>query len=666
MTSMKRHKEADVGITEYVSCDVPGFTGLFKELGEDFHVHEVDLHGEIMHLTELIEPAEQESRGEGEPRNANRELQNATKEDQPTPTPANETDELDLLTLAKLGPGYELEPAVLEDLNANLGATATAAIVRFMQQERPPANCNVTAWREAGAEPFIDLPWEDLGDGSGSREARTLAHKALCQNLAGVLKGETLVEARKVRIWMEDAEIHMKRQLGIPQRRQNSRFRQPSRASGRVWRSFWPKDRPAYLHFRLYKENCNTEEAMQLIARYVCRGPKRFYWAGRKDRWAVTVQQVCVDHLDAECLRHVARQSYWDKRLRISNLEYRDDRLFLGKLYGNHFRIVLRKVPRDDVESGTVDRAFARVAEQGFLNYFGMQRFGTSHLIGAALYKRDWNEAVRLILSKAEEATQAAEGESPAESKDPLKIYLRMMEATRKEQHTEQKLLDLLARGVSPEESLRVLKMRSFYLHAAASVVWNFVLSRRVREFGFTARAGDLVFEDGAEEAWLEVKNGGYNKTSPLPGVRELSEEEVESVGLEDVLLPLPGESVTYPKYLLPFYEEAVQELFGLSRQDIEHSDLLTLNGCYRRMLIKPKDLEWRTQEAVKTKILQSDLDMLLAQDGRTAEVLREVQGVTEDDRCVVFNCTLPAGSYLTMMLRELTKEGASEWRFGE
>lgn len=41
--------------------------------------------------------------------------------------------------------------------------------------------------------------------------------------------------------------------------------------------------------------------------------------------------------------------------------------------------------------------------ETGFINFYGMQRFGNSsvptHLVGLALLKSDWAEAARLILS---------------------------------------------------------------------------------------------------------------------------------------------------------------------------------------------------------------------------------------------------------------------------
>ena len=50
----------------------------------------------------------------------------------------------------------------------------------------------------------------------------------------------------------------------------------------------------------------------------------------------------------------------------------------------------------------TVDRRCARVKERGFINYFGLQRFGTGGAptseVGLAMLKEDWEGAVRLVM----------------------------------------------------------------------------------------------------------------------------------------------------------------------------------------------------------------------------------------------------------------------------
>lgn len=62
-----------------------------------------------------------------------------------------------------------------------------------------------------------------------------------------------------------------------------------------------------------------------------------------------------------------------------------------------------------DVEADTpttITRAMSTLSSRGFINYYGMQRFGTSpiptHAIGLALLRSDWALATHLILRPRE------------------------------------------------------------------------------------------------------------------------------------------------------------------------------------------------------------------------------------------------------------------------
>jgi hypothetical protein len=52
-TRLMFFREADVGIDGYVHPETPGFRGLVKERYSDFSVHELDLEGNVVHLTSL-------------------------------------------------------------------------------------------------------------------------------------------------------------------------------------------------------------------------------------------------------------------------------------------------------------------------------------------------------------------------------------------------------------------------------------------------------------------------------------------------------------------------------------------------------------------------------------------------------------------------------------
>lgn len=86
--------------------------------------------------------------------------------------------------------------------------------------------------------------------------------------------------------------------------------------------------------------------------------------------------------------------------IQVGNFEYVNDAFCLGRLSGNRFAIVVRNV---DVTDEIINANVKSASEYGFINYFGLQRFGTSdvsptHKIGIHLFKNEWKEAANAIL----------------------------------------------------------------------------------------------------------------------------------------------------------------------------------------------------------------------------------------------------------------------------
>jgi tRNA pseudouridine13 synthase len=60
--------------------------------------------------------------------------------------------------------------------------------------------------------------------------------------------------------------------------------------------------------------------------------------------------------------------------MHMSNFRLVSDRLRVGDLYGNRFSLVIRLVSHADLE--TALQNFEGLRRDGFINYFGTQRFG--------------------------------------------------------------------------------------------------------------------------------------------------------------------------------------------------------------------------------------------------------------------------------------------------
>ena len=59
----------------------------------------------------------------------------------------------------------------------------------------------------------------------------------------------------------------------------------------------------------------------------------------------------------------------------MGNFSYKNTGLELGDLGGNHFTIALRNIEPELKESAA--KALDGLRDKGFVNYFGLQRFGT-------------------------------------------------------------------------------------------------------------------------------------------------------------------------------------------------------------------------------------------------------------------------------------------------
>ena len=102
--------------------------------------------------------------------------------------------------------------------------------------------------------------------------------------------------------------------------------------------------------------------------------------------------------------------SSWLRGIMVGALSFVDRPLKLGDLRGNEFTIVLRNVAAPEE---VVAEAVTAWETSGFVNYFGLQRFGTgvtpNHKIGIALLKNDWAAAVDLLVGPKPEGS----GENP-------------------------------------------------------------------------------------------------------------------------------------------------------------------------------------------------------------------------------------------------------------
>jgi tRNA pseudouridine13 synthase len=163
-------------------------------------------------------------------------------------------------------------------------------------------------------------------------------------------------------------------------------------------RRHWPEGQ--YLHFTIKKNNRDTMSTASLLAKWLRCHHRALGYAGTKDRRAVTTQRMSAHKMKAE--RMAALNALGGPMgVFLGDFEYSERGIQLGDLRGNQFIITLRELPASLTEE-ELGVAMKSLRERGFINYYGMQRFGTSlvstHSVGALLLNGLWREACEMIL----------------------------------------------------------------------------------------------------------------------------------------------------------------------------------------------------------------------------------------------------------------------------
>ena len=177
-----------------------------------------------------------------------------------------------------------------------------------------------------------------------------------------------------------------------------------------------PKSDETSFRFVLVKRQADTLEALMELSQALRVPQRTFSFAGIKDSWAVTAQEVCA-HLEEVSPMDIAMavDEYlpWmrvEQFHMIPSSEGMMGWLAPGRLLGNRFAIVIRGAGCPSVGGGrgagaheAIQRAVQSVEEFGFINYVGLQRFSKggvrSDVVGLAYLRGDYPACIEALLS---------------------------------------------------------------------------------------------------------------------------------------------------------------------------------------------------------------------------------------------------------------------------
>ncbi|KAK4545313.1 hypothetical protein LTR36_003493 [Oleoguttula mirabilis] len=660
--------EEAVGISAFVSPETPGFRCIVKQRYTDFLVNEILPTGEVVHLTELPETKrrpQQKAETHASTSDGSHDTPATTVQDsaepvkvEPVPTletngeDASMPDDADEVSVPALS---EEDKQILHDIFGE-GTTAKITDLYAAIIKRP----------DRKARDHVTVRSDIISD----KSKRTEAHGAIRRIFQSKLQTETMQD----QVGVIAVKAAATRGPGGPRGQPNGTDRNGAITKGKLG---WSELGGEYLHFTLYKENKDTMEVLYFMAAQLKVPVKNFQFAGTKDRRGVTVQKVAIHRMHAHRIVGLNRLA---KNWVASGFEHKKHGLDLGELTGNEFLLTLRDCQFDGEEGldgqqrlelakDKVAAAAASFRNRGFLNYYGLQRFGTfstgTHVVGLKMLQGDLEGAVDSILAYSpnllledehtnfesmvpqDDINRAAAirtwretGQAGPElvSRMPRRFQAELsiiQYLSRKDRRTGKQLQDRDWQGalMQIQRNLRLM-----YVHAYQSLVWNTAAGRRWELYGDKVVEGDLVIvgekdgdasgkvkeevdEDGEPIVRPAADDSALSAEDNFVRARPISKEEAESgkYDIFDVVLPQPGFDVLYPANAIgKFYEEFMGSEAGgkLDPHNMRRTwKDISLSGGYRKVMARPLrglvECEVKQYAGGDEQMVETDLERL-------------------------------------------------------
>ncbi|KAG5189433.1 hypothetical protein JKP88DRAFT_267276 [Tribonema minus] len=639
-----------MGLSAYIAPDQPGFTGILKQRFSDFIVHEINLAGEVCVLRDAPgffsdpQPTQQAPTvaPDDDGKSANMEAQE--------PVVASEAD---------------LVRAGFAKLVDTLGAEATAA---HSSDSYADADAHGSVQLHRAFREHLGRFVETSTVGEVFKKAKTPTPPPAAADAATATTSTTTSQesAPAAAAAPEPAAT-----AAAPQA--DSNIPDASRMT------------VAVVPFR---ENTDNASALSMLSRTLSSSVNLIACAGTKDKRAITTQWCTMFRrtpADLTFFNQQQRGSRPGRLVVVGNVTDADKPYELGHLSGNRFSIVLRNIsiPPDVAEAGAtvedvVTAACTTIRNKGFINYFGLQ---------AVL--------------------------------DMLPFFLA----------TERSLMLTLAR-VNTSAYLPALRalprhMQLLYLHAAQSYCFNHAVSHRIKTYGpdapvvgdlvrakyddadtldaaqegedgtaavedadALADAGELVGDDEGVDAVAEpptkrIRTDGDSSSAPADGgggssrsrppVHVVTEEDLKEgrYTIFDVVLPVPGVSIMYPKHECgKDYYETVLQTKGLTLCHLLNKECrdYSCGGTYRSLIELPKDVTWDLQSYTDNtqQLMLSDLDEIRAAQAAVApqqegQKLRDVPAAAAESSSKAEGAAVPAdnGEFSTSTAAEVCAAAA-------
>lgn len=370
-----------------------------------------------------------------------------------------------------------------------------------------------------------------------------------------------------------------------------------------------PSGEGEHVYVEIQKVGVTTFDAITRIARALNVSSRDIGYAGLKDASAITRQILSIPGTTEEAVMKLQLENItpqWATR--------HGNKLRIGHLAGNRFAIRIRQV--DPTAVIRLRPVLARLEQRGMPNYFGEQRFGRrgdNHLLGAALVRGDNEGLLKLLLGTPNpqiddpQQLKAREAYDRGELEDSMRAWPRRS-------GMERRVLARLIKTGKPAAAVRAIdfKLRNLWISAFQSHGFNLVVAERIR-----AGTLDRIIDGDLAE---KHDNGAvFRVEDPAAEQPRCDVFDISPTG------PLLGYRMTQPTGEALRIEEAALGSLGLQPSDFRGGIDVKSRGARRALRVRPRDIQ-----------LQG--------------------GVDEHGPHITVAFTLPAGSFATVLLREIMR----------
>lgn len=368
-----------------------------------------------------------------------------------------------------------------------------------------------------------------------------------------------------------------------------------------------PSGEGEHVFAEIQKVNLTTFEAINRIAAALRISNRDIGYGGLKDARAITRQIFSIPGTTEAAVMNLKVPD-----LTILWAARHGNKMRLGHLKANRFAIKIRDVKPTDVIK--LRPVIAELARRGMPNYFGEQRFGRRNdndKLGAAYVRGDHKAVLSQLLGTPDPAVDDAETARAraAFDRSDLPEAMRLLP---RNMGMERRVLHRLIKTHRPSSAVWSIdeKLRRLWVSALQSRLFNEIVAKRIDSLD-RLMPGDFAYkhENGAcflvEDAAAEQPRAEAFEISPTG--------------------PLIGFRVSMPQGEPLAVEQEVFAAHGLAPADFKRAGSLRVKGDRRPLRVQPTDVDLAA-------------------------------GVDEHGPHVTVAFTLPAGSFATMLLRELMK----------